>query len=37
MMLLIPSEQAEEPVSMFCQKVSKFVKGDKKGSVRIRM
>ena len=37
MMLLVPAEQAEEPVALFCQKVSKFSKGDKKANVRIRM
>ena len=37
MMLLVPSEQAEEPVTLFCQKVAKFVKGDKKGNTKIKM
>ena len=37
MMLLVPAEQAEEPVVLFCQKVAKFVKGDKKGNIRIKM
>jgi hypothetical protein len=37
MMLLIPAELNEEPVHLFCKKLADCPKGDKKGSIRLRM
>ncbi|XP_060606604.1 eukaryotic translation initiation factor 3 subunit M-like [Ruditapes philippinarum] len=37
MMLLIPAELNEEPVHLFCKKLADCPKGDKKGSIRLRI
>ncbi|KAK3593943.1 hypothetical protein CHS0354_011554 [Potamilus streckersoni] len=37
LLLMVPADQSQEPITLFCQKVAKMPKGDKRASLRLKI